>query len=94
MTDLALTQDDLERLTDDIPDDLPPDMLKKNLGDLIRRYIRDGRSASVAKRVVRHCQALYLHSALRDQPNERDAFCDLAVHWRRLGAQLGGDSRT
>lgn len=91
MYDLVLTEDDFEVLTDDIPNDLALDALKKDLGDLIRRYVRDGRSAALASRVVRHCQALYLHPALRDQPDEQDAFRDLAVHWRRLGAQLGTD---
>lgn len=89
MSDLALPWVDLDSLADEVPSDLPPEDLKKALGDMVRGYVRGGRSGHLANRVVRYCQALYLHPALGNQPDERDAFRDLAQHWRRLAAQIG-----
>jgi hypothetical protein len=85
MSDLTLKRPvDVDSLADEMPADLPPDDLKRQLGELIRRYVLDGRSTHLANRVIRHCQALYLHPALGDRPDEQDAFRTLAQHWQRL----------
>lgn len=84
MSDLKLIHIDLDPLADEMPTKLPPDDLKQHLGDLVRRYVRDGRSPQLAHRVIRYCQALYLHPDLSSQPEEQGAFLSLAQHWRCL----------
>lgn len=92
MSDLVLPGVDLDSLADELPADLPPEALKKALGDLVRGYVRGGRSRDLANRVIRYCQALYLHPVLGSQPEEQDAFRDLAQHWRRLAAQIDANA--
>jgi hypothetical protein len=71
-----------------IPQHLSVDALKARLRALVRRYV-DARSPQLAQAVVHHSQALYLHPALRDEPEQLVAFCRLARHWRLLAAQCG-----
>jgi len=65
---------------------LPPETIERHLADLIRAYVQ-GRSAALALAVVRHCEALLLHPALRNQPERLEGLCRLARHWRLLLAQ-------
>jgi len=70
-------------LTDDLPLHLPPEALKQLIRALVRRYIHR-RSPGLARAIVRCGEALSLHPALRDRPDELNAFCRLTWHWRML----------
>jgi hypothetical protein len=77
---------DLQTFADDLPLHLPADTLKQHIRSLIRRYVHR-RSPQLAQQVARYSEALALHPAVRDAPDELSAFCRLKWHWRLLAAQ-------
>lgn len=77
---------DLGGLPEELPVHMAPEAIEQRLADLIRAYVHR-RSAELARCVVRHCEALLLHPALRNQPDRLDGLCCLARHWRLLAAQ-------
>lgn len=79
---------DLGTLPEELPLHLAPEAIEQRLADLIRAYVHR-RSAALARSVVRHCEALLLHPALRNEPDRLDGLCCLAGHWRLLAAQWG-----
>lgn len=83
---------DLGALPEELPVHLAPEAIERCLADLIRAYVH-GRSAALARSVVRHCEALLLHPALRNQPDRLEGLCCLARHWRLLEAQCGSALR-
>ena len=85
-----MSEFDLAILAEDLPLHLPPETLKQRIGELVGHYLRR-RSPQAARAVARYSQALALHPALHDQPEQLDAFCRLNWHWRLLAAQ-GTDS--
>ncbi|MGB5832916.1 MAG: ATP dependent RNA helicase [Thiohalocapsa sp.] len=81
-----MSEADKAILTDDLPLHLSPEALKQRIRALVRRYT-NRRSPQIARAVVQHSEALSLHPALRDQPDQLKAFCQLKWHWRMLAAQ-------
>lgn len=77
---------DLGALGDELPLHLAPETIEQHLADLIRAYVH-ARSAALARAVIRHCEALLLHPALRNQPDRLEGLCCLTRHWRLLAAQ-------
>ena len=75
-----LAVDDLARLE--------PRILEQRLGNLVRRYVRHC-SGDLAKAVVRHLEALYLHPLICRNPEQCCAYRRFASHWRLLAAQHG-----
>jgi hypothetical protein len=80
---------ELQAFADDLPLHLPPEALKQRIRALVRRYVQR-RSPQLAHQVARCSEALALHPALRDAPEELNAFCRLNWHWRLLAAQCPG----
>jgi len=68
------------------PEALPVDALKARIADMVRGYVTR-RSPQLARRIADYSGALALHPALRDQPEQRTAFCRLNRHWYLLAAQ-------
>ena len=81
-----MSESDLHALAEDLPLLLPADTLKRRTAALVRRDVQR-RSPQLARAIARHSGALALHPAVRDQPDQRRAFCDLNRHWRLLAAQ-------
>jgi hypothetical protein len=81
-----MSESDLHALAEDLPLHLPAETLKRHTAALVRRYVQR-RSPQLARAIARHSGALALHPALRDQPEQCRAFCDLNRHWRLLAAQ-------
>jgi hypothetical protein len=68
------------------PEALPVDALKARIADMVRGYVTR-RSPQLARCIADYSGALALHPALRDQPEQRTAFCRLNRHWYLLAAQ-------
>jgi len=81
-----MSEADKAMISDDLPLHLPPEALKQRIRTLVHDYAHR-RSARIAQAVVRYSEALSLHPALRDQPDQLQAFCRLKWHWRMLAAQ-------
>ncbi|MCF7992817.1 MAG: ATP dependent RNA helicase [Thiohalocapsa sp.] len=69
-----------------LPVHLPPEAIKQRIRGLVRRYVHR-RSPQLARAIVYHGEALCLHPALHDEPEQLAAFCRLTRHWRMLAAQ-------
>lgn len=77
---------DIAALDEDLPTHLSPDVIKQRIRSLVRRYVHR-RSPQIARAIVRHGEALCLHPALHDEPDQLAAFCRLTRHWRMLAVQ-------
>ncbi|WP_295539504.1 hypothetical protein [uncultured Thiohalocapsa sp.] len=64
----------------------PVDALKTRIADMVRSYVTR-RSPQLARRIAHASGALALHPALRNEPDQRMAFCRLHRHWHLLAAQ-------
>lgn len=65
---------------------MPLDTLKARVAEAVRTYV-SRRSPELAHCVVHYSRALAMHPALRDSPDECNAYCRLSQHWRLLAAQ-------
>jgi len=81
-----MPESDLETFADELPLHLPPEALKQRIRSLVRCYVHR-RSPQLAQQVARCSEALALHPALREAPEDLSAFCHLNWHWRLLAAQ-------
>lgn len=63
--------------------ELAPDAIERRLDNLIRHYVRL-RSATIARSVVSHIEALCAHPGFEGDSTERCAYLRLRVHWSWL----------
>jgi hypothetical protein len=69
-----------------VPEALPVDALKARIAAMVRGYVAR-RSPQLARCIAHDSGALALHPGLRDEPEQRAAFCRLNRHWNLLAAQ-------
>lgn len=69
-----------------VPEALPVEALKARIAEMVRGYVAR-RSPQLARCIAHYSSALALHPALRDEPEQRAAFCRLNRHWNLLAAQ-------
>lgn len=69
-----------------VPEALPLEALKARIAAMVRDYVAR-RSPQLARAIAHDSGALALHPALRDEPEQRAAFCRLNRHWNLLAAQ-------